>query len=314
MGGKSATLAYLGKAGIRVPQGFCLDADHFQEAIRALRDGDRCPPGRGFAKDFASDVHVPSRTSEAIQKGLLALNPTALFAVRSSAKAFTRGQEASEDGTHISMAGLFDSFLAVPRSKVEEAVKLCWASLFGERAMAALGADETYLLHSEMSVVVQEFIPAKSSAVVMTVDPQGDGSYGALECSWGPCEAIVCGAVSPDEHLFCRDCGELLSSAISDKNIVVAYEPGRSVTNNAIKSLVSEVDRSRSCMSPVNLADIIKTARKIETLMGCPQDIELVVDSSDNIVITQSRPITTLPRLSSNCLSLGKRCNHGTIH
>lgn len=296
MSEKARNLEILAANRIAVPKGFTLPAEHYQTAMKPL-------VGRIIAA-----LPTPSRIERIFQVATihpktmrflidhLALLPEAeRFAVRSSGAVVGRGISIREDSASVALAGQFDSFLNVPRELVPQAVLRCWASLFNERSVVSFGADREYVLGSAMSVVIQEMIPARTCAVMMTCDPTGDGETGAIEFSWGPCEAIVSGFVSPDEAIFHRGTRNIVSTSIGSKAWQVRYADFAATGDNAIKIATAKEDRTRLSMTTNVIADLVVLGQRIEQVFERPQDVELVITPDGRVVVTQSRAVTTLP-------------------
>jgi pyruvate,water dikinase len=193
------------------------------------------------------------------------------------------------------MAGQFESYLQVPRDMVLDAVRLCWASLFNRRSLESFGANADYIHESAMSVVVQEMVPAIASAVMMTVDPLGVGDVGGIELMVGPCEAIVSGIASPDEVMFSRSGGDVLRTAIGRKELKIEYEVFRNLVGNGRQVPVTQEERNVFSVSPEIVASLIRIGHRIECIFGTPQDVEIVITPSSQIMVTQARAITCVP-------------------
>jgi len=301
LGNKVKNLASLAQVGIRVPRGFGLPfsvyTEHTMQLMSAL---ERI---RTQEKDYSVmarrmyDVVTKSSLKDA--EGILdALNkhiPGAqYFAVRSAGAPVVNHAEIAEDSAGISLAGQYESFLLVPARNVPQAVLCCYASLFSERCLRRFKvAEDAGYLWSRMSVLIQEMCPAELSAVVMTRDPVEDGDYFGMEVTYGACEAIVSGEVQGDLYLLSRAKGDILSAEIGTKNFRIGYEPLTDWNvDNKVKFSVHEQERKKFVASQKLIASIYDLGMLVEHHFRTPQDIELVV-SRGEIIITQSRPITT---------------------
>ena len=121
-------------------------------------------------------------------------------AVRSSATA--------EDLPEASFAGAQASFLHVQGTdSVLDCVRKCYASLYNDRAIS-YRADRGFPLGgSPLSVGIQQMVRAGSGAsgVAFTLDPEsGFRGVVALSATLGLGEALVQGAVTPDEYLISK--------------------------------------------------------------------------------------------------------------
>lgn len=296
MSKKSSNLAELARYGIKVPKGFHLDDSHYREAIEPVRPAIISAVLKGKdVSDIFEQLHVPERTIAVLQQELTKFPSSTVFAVRSSGNVVAHGHHIAEDGHEVSLAGQFESFLNVPRDQVHFAVAQCWASLFNERSRKVFDMNTSYVEESSMTVLVQEMMVAAASAVVMTVDPLGDGRLGGIEIAVGPCEAIVSGAVSPDEVFFYRDNGTIAERRIGAKEFVIEYAKFSRGGHNLRRVPLSADLRKRMAVNDSVMFNIIDIARSVERIFGRPQDIEVVIDDVEQITVVQSRSITRLP-------------------
>jgi phosphoenolpyruvate synthase/pyruvate phosphate dikinase len=295
MSGKTENLTRIKDMGIKVPCGFVVNDTIFTRHIAPIRSAlSESSVTAESARNRICGLELDTQLQSFLNLAIDNIRNPPLFAIRSAAKVYVDGHLKTEDGDKLSLAGQFDSFLNVPRILIPEAIKMCWASLFNERSLAQYKKSHSYLDSSVMEVVVQEMIPASASAVVMTVDPLGDGSIGAIECTWGPCEALVSGVVNPDEIFFRRSDGMVLSYNVASKTHYVAYDIFDGVESNAHNKLTPENKILSRSLSENQVREIIDVSRRIEHLLGAPQDIEIVFNQDGDLYVTQSRHITIL--------------------
>lgn len=269
VGGKGANLGELMRIpGVSVPPGFCLTAALFEtaverspgirEAIARVDAWSPEEPGLDAAtaqlRSLIETTNLPTELVATISAGLGATQPPTGWAVRSSA--------ISEDSPTASFAGVHESFLALrDLQTVLDAVRRCWASAFGERAVAYRRQQGLPMRAVRMAVVVQQMAAAEVSGVAFTADPvSGDRRVVAIEACQGTGEALVSGRVVPQRMRLC------------DGDALEALE------------------------GPMNLAQAQQLAaigRRIEAHFGAPQDIEWCL-AAGTFWVVQSRPITTL--------------------
>ncbi len=264
-GGKGANLLRLRSAGFPVPDFVIVPTDEYRAFVAeyglaaTIEGALRSDPGRASeAIRAAFRQPVPS----AQRDRLLALVRPLLdgrVAVRSSATA--------EDLPGASFAGQQDTFLdVVGEEAVLGAVVECWSSLWTERAISY--RDRNRIDHDAvaLAVVVQEMVPAEASGVLFTADPlTGRRDVTVVDAVSGLGERLVSGAVVPDH--FEVDAG----------GAVFARTPAGAapVLGDAV------------------LKELEGLGRRIEALMGAPQDVEFTV-VGDRVQVVQSRPVTTL--------------------
>jgi phosphoenolpyruvate synthase/pyruvate phosphate dikinase len=289
---KGVNLAILAAHGVTVPRGFLLEGAHYSRAISKSFDDIEVALGDADSLErFFAELEIPADTLDYLDRKIGKCEGADRFAVRSSGNVVARGMELDEDGTDTALAGQFDSFLSVPRELIPIAIRACWGSLFNARSQLAFDIDRSYIENSTMSVVVQEMVVASASAVMMTADPLGDGTTGSIDLTVGPCEALVSGIVSPDEVVFTRDTGDIISYVVGRKERSVVYEDFITGANALIVANSADT-ATRSSVGPKALRRIVDVGQKIEAIFKSPQDIELVVTGTGEVVITQSRPVT----------------------
>src|SRR3954468_17696074 len=170
VGPKAANVALMGRAGLPIPDGFCLDASAYRHQIRALGleadargafSAQESPQARKHA--LAMKLGLPEKPIDAaILDPLLAARKTlkdstgALMVVRSSALV--------EDRFGSSFAGQFESFLGL---ETEEdfitAVRSCWGALWMTRALRYMATHEIDPATTAMGILVQPLVSARAS-------------------------------------------------------------------------------------------------------------------------------------------------------
>src|SRR3990170_7621393 len=182
VGGKGASLGEMLRAELPVPTGFAVTAQAFrrfidengisEELFRSLEvnvdDADILREAEKKAKKIVLGAKIPPDIEKAIKgkyKELCKRQDDEVFvAVRSSATA--------EDLPDASFAGQQDTFLNIKgETNMLEAIKKCWASLYGARAIYY--RNQKYLSPEQVliSVGVQKIVQSELSGVIFTVDP-----------------------------------------------------------------------------------------------------------------------------------------------
>jgi pyruvate,water dikinase len=271
VGGKVANLSRLA-ADYRVPPGFCLTTAAFREwASYGDADSDDFPPDllRQLEESYGemgrrSNVEAPS------------------VAVRSSA--------IDEDGRFASFAGQYETYLnLVGERAVADGVMRCWLSTRAERvaeyrARYGLSTEEI-----EMAVLVQQLVPADSSAVIFSANPVTHSrDEVVINASWGLGESIVGGTVSPDTFVISKSDLSIKESNVSEKQLMTVSVPGGSK-----EVPVPRFMRSEPTLSEQQLIAMAQLAIALEESMGWPVDIESAYHG-DELYLLQCRLITTL--------------------
>ena len=266
VGEKGFNLGKLTVAGFLVPPGFCVTTEAYRSAVKG--------------EDIRNSEAIPAVTlPSALQSEILAAYnqlSTDRVAVRSSATA--------EDLPDASFAGQQDTFLNVSgASELLEKIKLCWASLWSERAVAYRrdhGIEETQLA---MAVVVQAMIDAEVSGVMFTCSPTG-GDELVIESNWGLGESVVSGEVTPDHFMVSRETGELIRETVVTKRKMIAREGVQAVPIG---------QREIPSLQRGQVAELSRVGMQVDTFYNAPQDVEWAL-ADGQFYLLQARPITTL--------------------
>lgn len=262
-GGKGANLARLTQAGFPVPSGFVISTD-------AYRDSGR-------------EGELPESLVTQIEALCVGAGPRTRWAVRSSGTA--------EDMAGAAFAGQHDTFLnCVGARDVLRRVRDCWGSLWSARATAyrkRMAIDDAQVA---MAVVVQRMVNADAAGVAFTMDPvKGSLETIVIDANFGLGESVVSGVSEVDHLVIDRRTWTVLSSHIASKTtrIVAAASGTRTVR-------VGRAGASEAALTDEQAIAIARLAAKVEDHFGWPQDVEWAL-AGDNVMLLQSRPITTIP-------------------
>jgi pyruvate, water dikinase len=286
VGGKGANLGELVRADLNVPDGFILTTDAYRAAVPAIDyaalDGGDAGEGARQAAAIRSEIEaaaVPAPVVEALLAAYREMG-SPLVAVRSSATA--------EDLPGASFAGQQETVLNVTgEAPLLKAVRLCWASLWTDRAIAyrrEVGFDQR---SAALAVVVQEMAPHDVSGVVFTVDPvSGARDHLLVNAVRGLGEQVVSGHVTPDEWC-CRRDGQVLRFTPAPR----ASAPPLFGARGGMWGSQAPV---RGCLTNGQLSDLVRLALEIESHFGgVPQDIEWSFGEGRYFVL-QARPVTAI--------------------
>ena len=308
VGGKSANLGELIKAGIPVPPGFAVTSYAYREFIERsdlkkkiseiLKEVAKSKDPKAFEevsvriRKIIEEENIPDDIAKAIVDNYRKLcekvgRANVPVAVRSSATA--------EDLPGASFAGQQDTFLNVEgEEEVLLKVKKCWSSLFTPRAI--FYRQEKGINHDKvlMSVVVQKMVNAKAAGVMFTMHPvTGEGDKIVIEGSWGLGEAVVSGSVTPDTYVVDKKTLKIIERKISEKTHEVVRDPS---SGRTVRIEVPPERRNVPCLTDEEVIKLAELALRIEQHYGYPQDIEWAIDRDmkfpENIFIVQSRPET----------------------
>ncbi len=297
VGGKGASLGEMYSIGLPVPNGYVVTAQAFRRFLvetgieeplfRILddldvEDTDALDTAARKAQEMVRATGVPDAIRDEVFRAYRDMGDDAVVAVRSSATA--------EDLPDASFAGQQDTFLNIRgNDNLLNAVRNCWASLYGARALyyrARQGFDDRTV---NIAVVVQELVYAEKAGVLFTSHPVTGEPFTIVEASWGLGEAVVSGTVSPDNYVFDHVMEKVVDRTIPRKELMIVpvQDGGTSLVP------VEEERQAVPVLSDEEVARLAVLGEIAEQHYGIPQDIEWAIVGSD-IYILQSRPITTL--------------------
>ncbi len=303
VGGKAANLGELASAGLPVPPGFCLttaayrlalSAIGLQEVIAALKavgtaDLDQLNGLATRARSLVLDAGVPAAVGQAVRSAYQQLGGNVPVAVRSSATA--------EDLAFASFAGQQDTYLnVVGVDAVLDAVSRCWASLWTDRAVAYRTTNGIDHASVTLAVVVQEMVDSATAGVMFTANPVTGNRYEAvIDASPGLGEAVVSGAVNPDQYVVDVRRRSIVKRTVGDRQVEIRSLPGGG-TERVERPGQDGPDAPvpQPCLSDLQVLALAELGRKVQEHYSAPQDTEWAIDDDGRLWLTQARPITTL--------------------
>lgn len=298
VGGKGASLGEMASVGLPVPKAFVVTAQAFRKFLvqTGLEDSlfdlltdvdvensEELEDVSRNVKNLVLDAKMPDDIREEIIQAYGTMGPdNMVVAVRSSATA--------EDLPDASFAGQQETYLNIRGdAAVVEAVQMCWASLYGARAIyyrAKQGFDDRTV---NIAVVVQQLIRSEKSGVMFSSHPVTGEPLTIIEGSWGLGEAVVSGSVSPDKYVYDRRLRKVFDRMISKKEYMIVP-----VGDHGTELVEIPKDRQdEPILSDTEVEALAAFAEISEEHYNVPQDIEWAIVGS-TIYILQSRPITTI--------------------
>ncbi|MCR5002029.1 MAG: phosphoenolpyruvate synthase, partial [Lachnospiraceae bacterium] len=291
-GGKGANLGEMTRAGINIPDGGVLLACAYDEYLSFNRiEPEKYEDGEGL-REAIRQGKLPEDLSKEIEDFYISIGgDNVRLAVRSSATA--------EDLDDASFAGQQETYLNVTGlSDLYDKIKLCFSSLWGDRAVSYrknYGYDKEKV---SLAVVIQKMVESESSGVMFTSDPAGEKENVHINASYGLGEAVVSGIVSPDEYICSRD-GKIKKQIIGSKEEEIIYSRADKGT---VRVPVDEKRRKRAVLDKDVIAGLVAEGIRIEHHYGHPMDIEWAVADGE-IFILQARSITTLKENNTKVFS-----------
>ncbi len=307
VGGKNANLGEMINSDIRVPPGFAVTVEAYNEAL--TQSGVRgevesilseLQPDNLRSIDSASQkirhlihsIAMPSDIAATIDEYYQALAQASNLAV---VPVSVRSSATAEDLPGASFAGQQETYLwVIGEDEVKKRVIDCWSSLFTFRAVAYRIKKGFEHEKVSMSVGVQKMVKASCAGVVFTLNPvNGDLSKILLSGSWGLGEAVVSGTVTPDEWMVDKVTFEILRRRMGPKTIEHVVDP---TTGEVVVNEVPSERQNVFCLSDDELIELARISKRIEEHYGVAQDIEWAIDRElpfpENVFILQTRAET----------------------
>lgn len=265
-GNKAASLGELYKELTNIPDGFALSFEFLDEYLSYNNITYTQDQYLAYSTEIREDIlngtmPDPLRNSIVVCINELSKNvANTKFAVRSSSNL--------EDTSNHSMAGMFESYIQLSTyDEVEHSIKKVYSSLFSDRFLEYVFENNIDLSNLKMGIIIQQFITGTPSGVVFTAD-----------------------TINMDSNLI----------HINGVNSICAnyvngtFPSSLYVMEKSSKKIIDTIcDESSSIIPPEILEELHDLAVIIESILGCPQDIEWTY-FNNNVYILQSRAITTL--------------------
>ena len=309
VGGKNANLGEMIRAGIPVPPGFAVTAyayrlfiektgirDKIQQILREKAPRGAKPEDYMEASKEIRALIESTQMPEEIEKEIISAyrelcrkigKDEEFVAVRSSATA--------EDLPGASFAGQQETYLNVKGEKdVVEKVQKCWSSLFTPRAI--FYREQKGFKHEKVliSVAIQKMVNAKAAGVMFTIHPvTGEKDKIVIEGNWGLGEAVVSGAVTPDEWVVDKKTLNVVERRIVEKKVEYIRDPK---TGKTIHAEVPPERVKAPCLTEEEVKRLAELGVLIENHYGIPMDVEWAIDRDmkfpESVFIVQARPET----------------------
>jgi len=347
VGGKNASLGEMYREltpqGVRVPNGFAITAEAYRYVLDAAgawmplhaaldgldaRDVDDLARRAHRAREIIYGASLPDDLVREIRVAYARLcaeyGETLTVAVRSSATA--------EDLPTASFAGQHETFLNISgEARLLDSVRLCFASLFKDRAISYRidnGFDHFKVF---LSVGVMKMVRSDcaSSGVIFSLDTEtGFRDAVFVTGAYGLGETVVQGTVDPDEFYVFKPTFKdghraVLRRSKGGKEIRMVYAKVAGRESTRIAPTAAE-DQRRFCISDAEVLTLADAAIKIEDHYSrkagqpMPMDVEWAKDGVDGqLYVVQARPETVASQRAPGVLEefrlggKGKVCASG---
>jgi phosphoenolpyruvate synthase/pyruvate phosphate dikinase len=240
VGGKAAGLGDLCRAGVAVPDGVVVVMPAMMPAS---------------AKEIMPMVYRLLQVTE---------DEASLFAVRSST--------ILEDGASFSYAGMFQTFLNVPKEGIWTAVVECVSTMASARVVAYREQHNASPWPETVPIIIQRMVSSSVAGVAFTVNPVSHNrNHFTIEAAPGFGDAVVSGGVTPDLYVVDVVARKLVEFERGDW-------PG---------------DLRARALSDSQLGALVAMMQVLRSGVGHELDIEFAFEGADLFAL-QMRPVTTV--------------------
>lgn len=314
VGGKNASLgemiSTMAEEGVRVPLGFATGAQLYRDF---LSQNNLEKPIANYLNEMTMGKKTLVETGLIIRE-LIANGEFSELQKQAIASAYqqlaerigeknlsvaVRSSATAEDLPEASFAGQQESYLNITGvDDLLECCRLCFASLYTDRAIVY--REEQGFEHQQvaLSVGVQQMIESEVAGVMFSLDTEnGFPDVVMINGSWGLGETIVKGSVTPDLFMVYKpllgksDYRPIIEKQRGSKLLKMIYST--STENPTLTIDTTATERMSLVLTDDEVLALSEWAVKIENHYGCPMDMEWVKDSvTKELYIVQARPET----------------------
>lgn len=287
VGGKCLPIFEMGKNNIPIPISYSIGYDFFEKHLKDINFWNKIDinslesnnKNLGKELEFARKIILQSNLDIHFLNQLIEIKDKSDFwAVRSSANI--------EDAKNKSWAGVFESYVGVKKSSLEEYIKKVWVSIFSERVINYISNPKD-IKNIKMAILLQKAINADVSGVCFTRDPfSNELDQMIIEAVHGMGEYLVQGEVIPDRYIVDKEGGLIL-----EVNFNKQYNKLKFSGKGELEKVKNE-KRAQQKLEGKEIIELYEISKKIEGIYNSPRDIEWCY-SNGYFYILQSRPITS---------------------
>lgn len=298
VGRKCANLGEMTKLGMRVPPGFAISVEGFEEYMRATGLGARiasyfASKGPDLRKSIQSQIDA-SRAAKAMMAETSLPDEMADGIVRSYETLCARFGApdmpvAVRSSGAVSMPGQMETYLYVRgAAEVLRRVLEVWESTFNTRAIAFRLEKGMPVDKAPIGVAVIRMVNAKSAGVILTVIPTtADLEHAVIEGNWGLGESVVSGDITPDNFIVNKSTLSIERKVNKKTRWIVSSGAG------TVKADVPPHLQDAPCLEDREIHELVRIALSVERHFGAPQDMEWVIDRDlpfpESVIWVQAR-------------------------
>lgn len=292
LGGKACSLHKLSIAGFKVPDGFVIITDAFQEFIEYNNLTSLISNYINLFNCKNFDVLKNfNKLKKAIMKSKfpkkIELEILQEFKNLKSEFVAVRSSAVVEDSDIASWAGQLDSFIYTNKKTLFNNIKKCWVSIFSLHALNYKYYKNINSNDFSMGIIVQKMINSDVSGIAFSINPINKSDEILIEAGFGLCESLVNGEINPDRYIYDKK-----------KKVIVKIITGNQSkykTFTGIKKTWKKINKNviiKRKISNKLIDELISNIFRIEKLYKHPVDVEWTIQNNV-LYILQVRSITS---------------------
>ena len=298
VGKKCANLGEMAKIGLRVPPGFALTLEAYEDFFAMSGTGEEI---RQRIDNFGAIETIQQYND--LSKALQEVIYTKAFPTEMKELLLDRyrqlGQSCGIENVAVatrsagakSHPGQYETHLNV-RGEADylDKVKMVWASSFNPRSLSARKSRGLPLESDPIGVAVLKMANARSAGVLFTADPNtGDRSKMIIESNWGLGESVVGGQSMPDVFILDKETLKPLEKKLGSKKYLVRF-----MDIGVVEEETPDEMRDQYSLNDAELSEIGRLGKMLEAHFDVPQDTEWAIDQDfdfpNNVILLQTRP------------------------
>lgn len=284
VGKKCANLGEMTKRGMRVPPGFALTLDVYQNfmeksnAAVEIREylRDTFPQGPQSIADFQQASKAIRDLVETRDMPMEIMEDIIGHYDELCKKVGIDDVAVSvRSAGVVSHPGQYETILNVKGKKsLIDKVKRVWSSTFVPRAISYRVEKGLPVETDPIGVAVLKMVRARAAGICFTADPNtGDFSVVLIEGNWGLGESVVSGAASPDRFVVDKEILQIKTKAAGKKVFKVSFSE-----NGTIEEEIKGEEQEAFCLRDEEVIELARSAISLEKQLGAPQDMEWAID------------------------------------
>lgn len=295
VGKKCANLGEMTRIGLRVPPGFALSVEAYQDFMSMTGAVDKIKEylTKANPKDLKqfnqSSVEIRQIVQSKVMPREMEKTIVSYYKELCQRCAAEVAVSTRSAGT-VSHPGQYETYLnVIGDSDLVDKIKKVWASTFNPRSLAFRSRQGIPLESDPIGVAVLKMVKARAAGIIFTADPNtGDATRMIIEANWGLGESVVNGESTPDVYILDKESLEIRERKLGPKSKYVTFKEV-----GVAEEEIPPEKSGKFCLSDEETKEIGKLGKILENHFGVPQDAEWAIDEDllfpESVILLQAR-------------------------